>query len=368
MSKNHLATNDRQDISQALKSHKESIDSQLKCYSDDLLATTAEQFGDYPAEAVRAFVAVLSRGGKRIRGSLVMVAYEMFGGTDKSLILQAACAIEILNTYILVADDIQDRSDIRRGGKTAHILLRDYHQTNHLSGDAQHFGESIAINAFLVAQHYAMNLLTSLDAPADLKIKAIDNINKSFITTAHGQTLDIFSEVLPSVSEQQINNVLEWKTAYYTFINPLQLGAILAGASAKDLEQLAHYGLQAGRAFQLSDDMLGTFGKEADSGKSPLDDMKEGKRTMLTTYALAHAAHADALYLERSLGDQSLDMAKFNRCKEILINSGAREYVQKQLIKATEQAAVVVKKNHHWPEKSRQFLLGLVQYIVDRKS
>lgn len=351
-----------------LAESKKRVDDQLSLYAQNLIAETAEQFGEYPTEAVKAFVSVLERGGKRIRGSLAMTSYEMFGGTDQQLILQAACALEILNTYILVADDIQDRSQTRRGGKTVHVQLHDYHQAHHLGGDSQHFGESIAINAFLVAQHYAMNLLATLPTTAEIKIEAIENVNKCFITTAHGQTLDIFNEVLPCVSEEQVMNVLEWKTAYYTFINPLQLGAILAGAKKKDLDELAQYGLHAGRAFQQSDDILGTFGKESDSGKSPLDDIKEGKRTALVVYALGHAPHADALYLEQSLGNQSLNMTEFNHCKQIITSCGAVAYALEQTKQSVTAAQLVLQNNPHWPKKSRQFLSDLVQYIVNRKA
>ena len=278
---------------QQLAEYKQAIDTELKTYAQQLVADTTESFGPYPAEAVRAFTDVLERGGKRIRGSLAIAAYEMFGGTNRQLILQAACALEILNTYILVADDIQDRSLTRRGGKTAHIILKEYHEQHYLSGDAQHFGESIAINAFLIAQHYAMNIFANLDAPAEQKIRAIDNVNRCFIATAHGQTLDIFNEVVQSVAQQDVDNVLEWKTAYYTFINPLQLGAILADASELDLAQLADYGLYAGRAFQIADDIIGVFGDESVSGKSSMDDIREGKRTTLVVYAIANASKSD---------------------------------------------------------------------------
>lgn len=358
----------RQELSEQLLRYKTTIDAALERHIRNLEESTAEQYGAYPLEAVKAFAAVLSRGGKRVRGSLAIVAYEMFGGSDKALITQAACALEIFNTYILVADDIQDRSESRRGGKTAHILLKDYHEDHHLSGESQHFGEAIAINGFLIAQHYAMNMLTGLEIDPATKVKAIQNVNKCFIATAHGQTLDIFNEVVAEVSEQDIMNVLEWKTAYYTFVNPLQLGAILAGADESELALLAEYGIHAGRTFQMSDDILGVFSSESESGKSPLDDIKEGKRTLLVTYALNNASKADAYFLRQCLGSQDLAMAEFEQCKRIFIETGALAYAREQAANSAVAAANVIVKNTNWPENTKQFLLDLVQYLVDRKS
>lgn len=368
MSKTTIANLDQDLFAQTIAAHKKRVDTALECYVSELQAVTAEQFGEYPLEAVNTFTDVLSRGGKRIRGSLAIVAYQMFGGKDAAMIDKAACALEMLNTYILIADDIQDRSPTRRGGKTAHVMMRDYHELHHLKGDAQHFGEAIAINSFLIAQHYAMNIFASLNVSADIRIKAIQNINKCFIATAHGQTLDIFNEVIETVDELDINNVLIWKTAYYTFINPLQLGAILAGASDTELKELADYGLHAGRLFQLTDDMLGTFGKESDSGKSPLDDIQEGKRTLLVLYALKHAPKSDAYFLEQCLGNQNLTMAEFDHCKKIIKDSGAVAYAQQEALQSEQSAAQVIDANPQWDQSSSQFLRQLTSYLLTRKA
>lgn len=333
-----------------------------------LKTQTAEVYGEMPLEAVNAYCDVLSRGGKRIRGALAMVAYEMFGGTDTKMIAEAAAALEMMNTYILLADDIQDRSQVRRGGKTAHIILKDYHKKKHLGGDSLHFGEAVAINALLLAQHFAMNIFAGLNADAEVRIKAIENVNRCFIVTSHGQNLDIFSEAIGNVSLDDVNNVMEWKTAYYTFINPLQLGAILAGAADKDLAGLADYGLHAGRTFQITDDIMGTFSDETEMGKSPLDDIKEGKRTLLIVHATKNASKADAYFLETALGNQNLTAAEFEQCQKIIKASGALENAQNAARISAKNALEVLHKHKNWDKNTKLFLQELVQYLVERKS
>jgi geranylgeranyl diphosphate synthase type I len=352
-----------------LTEYKQRIDADIKQFCDQALTESYESFGEYPTEAVKAYCSLLGRGGKRIRGALTMTAYKMLGGTNEQAALEAARAVEMLHAYILMVDDIQDRSETRRGGPTAHMLLKKYHEQHHLKDDALHFGQSITMNGFLFGSHSALNVLADLDIAAEYKLAAIKNVNKHFINTAYGQSLDIFNEVTESADEDAVNNVLLWKTAFYTFANPLQLGAILAGAPEKDLVQLEEYSMHAGRVFQITDDILGIFSEESSSGKSPLDDIKEGKRTILTVKALESAGELDAYFLEQMLGNRQLTQAEFHRCKEIIEDSGALAYAQKQAKDSVVDAlASISNAKASWGSEQVAFLEQLVQFLINRKA
>jgi geranylgeranyl diphosphate synthase type I len=181
--------------------------------------------------------------------------------------------------------------------------------------------------------------------------------------------LDIFNEVLETADEQAVDKVLLWKTAYYTFMNPLQLGAILAGADEAQLKKLEDFSLSAGRVFQITDDILGIFSEEDKSGKSPLDDIKEGKRTLLSVKALELAPKADAYFLEQMLGNKQLSQAEFQRCRTIIEDSGALAYARKQAQDSVIDAlAALDKAGDGWVQTHKEFLAQLVQYLIDRKS
>jgi geranylgeranyl diphosphate synthase, type I len=371
MSKTSLATKkvtDFSDFKKELASYKQDIETELEQAVKQMLVSTGEQFGNYPTKVLQAYTNVLMRGGKRIRGALAMASYQMFGGQDKEVIVKAAAALEMFNAYILVVDDIQDRSDTRRGGKTAHIQLADLHKEEHLKGDPVHFGEAVALNAFLIAQHYASNIILQLNVPDAVKNKALANINNCFIVTAHGQTMDLFSEATESLDISDVNNILEWKTAYYTFINPLQMGAILAGANQADMKSLEHFGVSAGRTFQITDDIIGTFGKESETGKSELDDIKEGKRTMLVVNAIKDSSEVDAYFLESCLGNQNITRVDFDRCKKIIVEAGALDTAKKEATVSANQAVQILQNNPNWPAGNTQFLHDLVAYLLVRKS
>lgn len=351
-----------------LNYYKNLIDTDLASYSKEIESISFEQFGEYSLIATQLFTSILSRGGKRIRGSLAMVSYFMNGGTDEKVALQAARAVEIMQTYLLIIDDICDRSPTRRGGPTAHEMAKKWHIDNHLKDDPTHFGEAIANITGCLAMHLAFDTILKLNINNDIKVKAMANANDNMIITAHGQYNDIYNGVLQTTDSNQLENTLIWKTAYYTFINPLQFGAVLAGVEGEALDTLSDYGLSAGRAFQIIDDKLGIFGNEFESGKSPLDDIKEGKRTIMMAYAIENSAKSDSYFLESCLGNQHLTNNDFEKCKSIITDSGALNYAKAESQKSADIALNIIEKTKYWDKSSRQFLQDLVQYIVVRNS
>ncbi len=346
---------------------KASIDTELAVHSKYLKIQTAQKFTPYSAVGVDAYNQVLARGGKRIRGALAVIGYEMCGGKNADMILQAACAIEMTHAYILVLDDIMDKSKMRRGGPSAHILLADYHKHNQLAGDAHHFGESVAINAALIGCHYAQCIVAGLNEDNDLKLKALALLNEAIIVTGHGQINDIFNEVVDEVDERAVDQVLEWKTAQYTFLNPLQFGMTLAGADKKTVESVYDYSMHAGRAFQITDDILGTFASEQEAGKSPMDDIREGKRTVLSVEALNRSNSGDKNFLIQMLGNEKLTHVEFTRCKEIFIETGAYDAANSQAVGHVAAAkASLLEHSKNLSADGVEFLDQLVTSLLGR--
>lgn len=352
-----------------LAHYKRLIDEDIAAYTKTIQASTLKDYGSDPRLAVDAFLEILSRGGKRIRGALTMVGYEMMGGKDQKMILEAARAIEMVHAYILIMDDIQDRSGVRRGGPTAHIQIANRHREQYFDGDSDHFGISIALNAMGVGNHAAQVIVANLNVAEELRLRALSLLNEAIVTTAHGQSCDIMNEVKPEVTREDIDNVLEWKTAHYTFLNPLTFGMVLAGADSRATDAVRDYSLNAGRAFQLTDDILGIFGTEFDSGKSPMDDLREGKRTLLILHALKHADSADKNFLIQVLGSQNLTQVEFARVKDILVETGALDAVKQEARACVDRAITSISsQNIEWSQDGVDFLVGLVQAVIDRRS
>lgn len=355
------------DFKTQLAQYKQLIDADISRYSKGIQQTTLQNYGKHARVEIDAFLAVLDRGGKRIRGALTMLGYEMSGGTNQKMILEAARVLEMTHAYILIIDDIQDRSPTRRGGPTAHFALADYHRQQHLSGDAEHFGVSIALNAALAGAHAAQAILANLQAEEELRIKALSILNHTMMITAHGQTGDIMNEVQAEVSLADVTTVMDRKTAHYTFLNPLHMGMVLAGADCHATDAITDYAMHAGRAFQITDDLLGTFGTEFESGKSPMDDLKEGKRTLLSLHALEHTTNGNKNFLIQMLGNEHLTQAEFNRCKDIMQAAGSVDYVRQQAKQEVEQAVNALNKEaSRWSPAGVSFLRDLATYLLSR--
>jgi geranylgeranyl pyrophosphate synthase len=351
-----------------LATYKKLIDDDIAAYTEHLRKTIAPQYGVFVAEVeTETFLDVLGRGGKRIRGGLVMAGYEMRGGRDQKMIVQAARAIEMLHAYILMIDDIQDRSFLRRGKPTAHKMTEAYHQNQGWKGDAAHTGISLALNAAIAGAHNAQMVLANLDADPELRLKVLSITNRTMTITAHGQTLDIINELVESPAEADIERVLEWKTALYTVINPLQVGMVLAGAQCEVTTAITPYGQHAGRAFQITDDILGIYGDEKDLGKTPGDDIREGKGTILTLYALAHAAPADKKILQKCLGNPDLTTQDFETCKRILKDSGALKYAQQIASEHVDKALAALDETKNlWGDEGTEFLRSIARALQNR--
>ncbi|HSW99379.1 MAG TPA: polyprenyl synthetase family protein [Candidatus Saccharimonadales bacterium] len=352
---------------QMLAAYKQAVDDDIAAYAKYVRTVTRQQYGEYAALEVDTFLDILSRGGKRIRGVLVMAGYEMCGGQNRAMVTQAARAIEMFHAYLLMCDDIQDRSPLRRGKPSAHELLATYHRRHHLKGDAQTAGVNLALNAAMAGAHAAQVVLANMDADPQLKLNAISITNRTLGITEHGQTYDIMNELVDSPTEEDLQRTLEWKTAQYSFVNPLHVGMVLAGAGCESTDAITPFARHLGKAFQIVDDLLGVFGTEAELGKSPLDDIREGKGTLLTHYALKHAAPADATFLRQCLGNAKLTRTAFTRCQKIIEASGARKYAEALAREETSAALAGLEAGKHlWNTTGHAFLEGLAQYVSGR--
>lgn len=351
----------------SLRQYKDLVEQEIDAY---IAKTRLDVEGGYGADAAAvtsAFLEILGRDGKRLRGALVLVGYELAGGTNQSAARQLALVLEMVHAYILMIDDIQDRSILRRGGPTAHVALAEAYGKAQSQTEAAHTGIALALNAALFGAHSAQVLLTNLDAPTDTRLHLIALINKAMMATAHGQTYDLVNGLKDGVTEADIESVMRLKSCEYTVMNPLAAGMTLGQASEDELALIHDYALPTGLAFQLGDDIIGIFSTEAETGKSPKSDIEEGKMTVLVTEALARASAEDHQFLQQILGQPDLTDGDLAKCRQIIEGSGALEYARQKLKRyAAEAVAVLDQAPSGWPQTQVDFLKDIAQYMANR--
>ena len=188
----------------------------------------------------------------------------------------------------------------------------------------------------------------------------------TLLETGYGEALDVEYSYKEATFEA-IWQMMQAKTAKYSFVGPLTLGAVLAGADKSQINALAKFGLLVGTAFQLQDDFLGVFGNEKILGKSILSDMREGKNTILIYKTREIITSQDKRELERLWAKKDAKMADLKKIRQIIISSGAFDWNQAQKRKLVGEAKVHIQKITKEPSL-RQILSQLADFVIERES
>lgn len=228
-----------------------------------------------------------ARGGKNFRGRLVTAVHDGFGGGRRLAAAHVGAAFELLHAGFLVHDDLIDHDTHRRGAPN---LAASMHAAARREGaadrSAEHFAEASAILAGDLAVALAHRLVAAVDAPHEVRSELAELVWATVFVSVAGELDDVAaSHGLWEVSADRALATAAAKTAYYSFQAPLRGGALLAEASDAACEGLDLVGLALGRAFQLTDDLLGVFAPEELTGKSQISDLREGKATTLMLHA-----------------------------------------------------------------------------------
>jgi geranylgeranyl diphosphate synthase type I len=280
-------------------------------------------------ELVGAIAELTLRGGKRLRPAVLVAAFcSVAPDRDWRATLPACAALELFQSYLLIHDDWMDGDDRRRGGPAVHAAFADRF------GDP-HLGASLAILAGDLASAYAQRLLIDALAVAARPRDVLATFVRMQAEVVFGQGLDLLAS--PDVSRMQ-----QLKTGSYTVAGPLRLGALLGGGNDAQLEALEAFGSPLGEAFQLRDDLLGTFGDPAATGKPAGNDLRAGKRTALVRECERLLDGAERAPLDSVLGNKDASDAEVAAAAELLVRSGARRNVEQRLATLLERACAAL--------------------------
>ncbi len=307
---------------------------------------------------------IIRKGSKRVRGFLVTIGYQLFGKQKAKDVEELSMVAELFHASLLVHDDIIDRDERRRGGKTVHAALRSQSPDRR---DADHYGVSQAILAGSLLGIWARQIVLRGPWSDAVKCRALLKLEAMMEETHYGEMLDVVLAARSSATEKEIITVHVLKTAKYTFEAPLHLGAILAGATRADLAVLTDYAVPLGIAFQIQDDILGLFGSERRIGKSVTSDLAEHKKTLLFQYALRHGSLADRRALTTLLR-RPVTLATLRRVRTIVRNSGALEASQTLAAALAAQATTALTRARRFDTKGSTLLRDMTSFVIHRQS
>lgn len=354
------------DAKQTLVEYAAKVEAEINKHFDQILSE-APQIAPEAVEALEILKEYTLRKAKRLRAALFYYTYLMMGGTDKQEALRTSMFIELIQSYLLIHDDVMDQDALRRGKPTVHFIYKDIHAKRNYAGDSLHFGEAQAINLGDVSCHLALSIITEANFDSDKKIKALEKLNKQISTVGYGQILDVFGAAQSVINEADVMRIHHYKTATYTYETPITVGALLMGASDGDLDILSHYAIPAGIAFQIQDDILGMFGDEDKLGKANDSDLREGKHTLLIVKALEKATPEQKKIIEDALGNKDLTDEMAEAVRKVVIETGSLEYSKQLAVNYVHQAKFALTRKPEWQGEGREFLDGIADYMINRE-
>jgi geranylgeranyl diphosphate synthase type I len=236
----------------------------------------------FGAEALKLLLE-FTRRGKMIRGGLVGVGYALFRDGESDSAAACGAALELLQSALLIHDDIMDRDLVRRGEKTIPARYADEACARGLA-EPEHIGEALGTCLGDIGFFLAFRILGEMDAPQTVVPRLVALFAREMTFVGAAQMLDVWAGAEKpaerGLTEEEILDLYRYKTGRYTFALPLAAGALLAEREdvAPPLEAI---GEDLGVIFQIKDDALDLFGEERAIGKPVGSDLREGKQTLL---------------------------------------------------------------------------------------
>ena len=326
------------------------------------------------AEPVDELAVIAAGGGKRLRAAFAYWAWHGRRYQDHSpaqdprsetaadrVAIDVGAAFELLQAFALIHDDVMDDSDTRRGRPTVHTAQARRLTEEGWLGEPRRFGEGVAILVGDLSHAYADGLLANAGPAArqiwdDLRVEL--NL---------GQYLDLRAAAAQQLDQGTAEQVSTFKSALYTIVRPLQLGASIDGTAPPELlALLERYGRPLGRAFQLKDDLLGVLGDEAAIGKPVGDDLREGKPTELAALA-ADRADAGQRRILAGIGRRDLGPDDVAAIVAVFEATGAVDGIN-ELVSTLVAEATAVVADLPFGNRARGALAALAGYVAARNS
>jgi len=292
-------------------------------------------------ENIKEFI---SRRGKRARPILFTIGY--LGFTDKPAdgLYRSAVSIELLHDFMLVHDDIIDKSDTRRGLPSMHKMLNNYLARYK---KLKFNGQDLTIVAGDVLFAIAMHSFLSIKEEPVRKEAALKKLIEAALYTGSGEFVELLegAKNIASTRIEDIYKIYDLKTANYTFAAPLAIGATLAGANKAQTEKIFNYGIHLGRAFQIKDDIIGLFSEEAQIGKSNLTDLQEAKKTILIWHAFFHSGRKNREAIKTIFSKDRVTRSDLLRIRSIVIEAGSLDFAKREIDKLRKRADYLIRSS-----------------------
>lgn len=298
----------------------------------------------------------LNRGGKRWRPALFLLLYKALGGESVDDVLDFAIIPEVVHNGTLIADDIEDSSEMRRGKPCTYRI----------------YGLDVAVN--LSQAMYFLPMIVLSDKrdriPPDVARRIYEVYVQEMIKLSIGQAIDIAWHrcLVPAeeLSEEHYLQMCAYKTGTLARMSA-KMAATLVGLSDEAVERAGKFAESLGVAFQIQDDILDITGEEFARGKGGLGmDITEGKITLMVIYTLRRAEENDRSDLLRILSMHTRDESLRMKAIGIMRKCGAVEYAKNVASRLVEEGWSGI-EGLIPGEEDRKKVKMFAEYLIQRR-
>lgn len=287
-------------------------------------------------------------GGKRLRPLLATMVCEATGGKWEKA-MPFGVALEIVHNFTLVHDDVMDEDDTRRGIKTVHAQ----------------FGIPEAILAGDALFARAFEIVSETDVDAGQVVRLTNILAKSVRLLAEGQQLDMDFEDAKKITSDDYMRMIERKTAVL-YSAAAQGGVIVAGGSEAQEEALFEFGRLVGLGFQIWDDVLDMRSDQETFGKPVLNDIRNGKKTLIVVSALEDLRGVERKEFLKVLGNKKASLNDLKLARDLLEDVGAVDHavrVANELVAKGKGKLTALKDS-----QNKEALMAFADFMVTRRT
>lgn len=307
-------------------------------------------FNSYTEGLCKPAWSMLSRRGKSWRGALCLLTANSFRrNSEEAIPLAVSC--ELLHNASLIIDDVEDKSEVRRGKPAVHML----------------YGQELALNTGCYLYFLPQLALKETILDADIKAKIADAFNRELLALHLGQCTDLQWNRMPNFmpTPEQYFQMVVSKTGAMVRL-PVRIGATIGQCHRQTMEKLMQFSENLGIAFQIRDDVLNLESAGyAATRKYIGEDITEGKKTLITVFACQKSSKANRLM--EILSMKTSDLKLVNEALEIIRDSGALELAKKECIRLQKEVDRLINCTFPYGEASRD-LQTIIHYLLSRTS
>jgi geranylgeranyl diphosphate synthase type II len=298
------------------------------------------------------------RKGKYLRPTLLLLTAQAMGFSEEKAVRTAA-AMQTSEDWILIHDDFEDNSLERRGKPTLHRI----------------YGNELSVNAGDALHMLMWKILRDNEKILGAKkaYEINDEFYKMIARTCLGQTVEIkwAQDNKNNLTDEDVFFVLEGKTVYYTIAGPMRLGAILAGATTKQLEAIYEFAKPLGFCFQIKDDLLDLTSDFTGLKKQMGNDIYEGKRTLMLVHLFRNIKGKEKKKLTEIMKKRRDEktQTEVNWVFAMMKKYGSLKYGEKLAGKMDIQAKEIFRQKlgflSHQP--AREQIIAGIDFVLNRK-